>query len=318
MNGLVDCYTSIYKIRKEEYVYNNGRRKRVYGSVIIDKLFYDLDRFSTCWETTKRLHFRLLEDDIMHTIILSGGGFHIYVMTIPYKGRPEQKMKMVLKNAQHGVISIVNSKIENGNKITIGNPRKSDIDSHVIGDIARIARLPNTWHPKRKRYSIPIHNSDMKLTFKEVLEISKHQRKGIEMWGNNLIDLTKYEKEVVINMDYNLNDAVIKDIEPSSMLSLLPFFIQNLLTSREDGHRARYLTQIGMKIRGFPKSTAEKICKEYWSRKKFLHAISGHGYNSFDYIWSRNDLFFPNWQTLEEEGWKIPRLDYNYKLMYNR
>ena len=40
-------------------------------------------------------------------------------------------------------------------------------------------------------------DQNMKLTFKEVLIISKHQRKGIKIWGNKLIDLTKYEKEVI-------------------------------------------------------------------------------------------------------------------------
>ena len=331
INGRTDCYSSIYQIRKEEYVYrlDNGkdRRRRVYKSVIINKLYYDLDKFSTCWDTIKdKFHPRLVEEDIKHTIILSGGGFHPYIMTKPFTleslsgkvEKTEQRLKLTLKNAQHGVISIINEGLNNGDKITIGKPKKCDIDYHVIGDIGRIARIPNTWHPTRKRYAIPILEEDFKLSFEELLLKAKKQRKGIQFWGNKLIDLKDYDREITVPIGYELNDTTNSVSSPSSLLSLLPQFLQNLLTSREDGHRARYLIQVGMKTRGFPKSIAIDVCKQYWSKKKYLHAIYGHGYNSFDYIWSRNDLFFPNWKTLKEEGWKIPNEDLDFKFMNNK
>ena len=327
VNGLMNCYTSIYKIRKDEFKYKNGRKIRDYKSVVINKIYFDLDTFSTCWNSTKKMHDILLNKlDLQHCIILSGGGFHIYVITKDFKledlspetPRTEERLKIVIRNAFNDLLLQINKFLDEKNKITVGNPKKCDIDYHVRGDIARIARIPNTWHPKRKRYSIPIFSSDFDKSFDEILEISKNQREGVEIFGNNKLELSQYDRNIAEIIECELNDIKTINVNSNSVISLLPLFIQNLLVSGEDGHRARYLTILSMKIRGFPKSLAIDVCKQYWSNKKFHHALYGHNHNTFDDIYSRPELFFPNWKTLIEEGWKIPKEDFNYKDMDNR
>lgn len=268
-----------------------------------------------------------MKEDIKHTIILSGGGFHPYVFTKPLKiedledNKIESHLKFILKNAQHGIINIINKHLSKEDKITYGYQKTCDIDSHVIGDIGRIARIPNTWHPKRKRYAIPIIESDFDKTFKEILILSKNQRSEYEVFGNKLIDLKGYDmnfqKVQSNNVKLRDNGHNLKDL--SGVITLLPKFIQTLLATKDDGCRARYYTIVSMKVRGFPKSVSEDLCEKHWSPDKFKHALYGHGYSEFDYIYGRHDIFFPNWQTLINEGWNIPEEDINnYKLMYNR
>ena len=122
-NCVIDCYSTIYSIETP----------RRYDTVIIDKIFFDLDAPKTCWEATKKLHNHLLKQNLMHVALFSGGGFHVYVFT---KDNDINNPKNSIKNAQH--------KIANDAGITIGKPKKCDVDEHVIGDIARIARIPNT------------------------------------------------------------------------------------------------------------------------------------------------------------------------------
>lgn len=326
-NGITNLYTSIYQIRKNEYKIINNRKVRKYSSVIIDKLFYDLDIFKTCWHKTQLIHKSLMKEDIKHTVILSGGGFHPYIFTEPLKiedlkqDKTEQHLKFILKNAQQGVINnIINPYLSKEDKITYGYQKTCDIDSHVIGDIGRIARIPNTWHPKRKRYAIPIIKNDFTKSFEEILQLSKHQRPEFEVFGSKLINLKDYDKnftQVKNNIKLRDNGYNLKDLE--GIITLLPKFIQTLLITKDDGCRARYYTIVSMKVRGFPKSIAEDLCEKHWSEEKFKHALYGHGYNEFDYIYGRHDIFFPNWQTLIDEGWDIPEEDIkDYKLMYNR
>ena len=268
-----------------------------------------------------------MKEDIKHTIILSGGGFHPYVFTKPLKiedlkdNQTESHLKFILKNAQRGLINdIVNKHLSKEDKITYGYQKTCDVDSHVIGDIGRIARIPNTWHPKRKRYAIPIIESDFGKTFKEILILSKQQRSEYEVFGNKLINLHDYDRnfiQVQSNVKHiDNNNHNIKDLE--GLITLLPRFIQTLLMTKDDGCRARYYTIVSMKVRGFPKSASEDLCEKHWSPNKFKHALYGHGYNEFDYIYGRHDIFFPNWQTLIDEGWNITEEDKSYKLMYNR
>jgi len=323
-NGYSDCYIGLYQLPRNEVKHRGLHEVRSYKCAVIDKLFFDLDR-DNAWDIIKIMHIRLIEEDIKHTIILSGGGFHLYVFTKLFtiddikeqNYKTESSLKRILRNAQEYLLNLINKPLQL--KITVGDAHHADLDRQTFGDLSKQPRVPNCWHPKRKRYSIPIIESDFELDFEKLCLIAQQPRSVYQSFGTKLIDMSIYVNKAT-QCDYVM--PVVKDIhiniKDHNIIKLLPLFIQNLLNNHIDGHQARYLTEVSMRVRGFSKNMAIDICEAYWCDAKFKHALYGHGINEFENIWARQDLFFPNWGTLTKQGWSIPEEDYAYKEMWNR
>lgn len=292
-NCVIDCYSTIYSIKE----------KRKYNTAIIDKVFFDLDAPKTCWEATKKLHNKLLDKNLMHVVLFSGGGFHVYVFTT---GCDLENPKDAIRSAQH--------ELAREARITIGKPKKCDVDEHVIGDIARIARIPNTYNFRRKKFCIYLIKEDFDKTLQEIRDLGVKQRFVFEIFGERKLDLKRFDYKS-IEMDSSLKyvDPEVEYEGYNDLLNRLPPVIKKLLNDHRDGHRDRYLTILAMKEVGFPKNITIKICRNFWSLKKFNHAVYGHGHSQFNYIYNRGDLFFPNWETLKSEGYYLTKEDYDFR-----
>lgn len=291
-NGIMNCYSNVYKITDD----------RKYGDTI-DKLFFDLDNPKTCWEATKRMHKVLCEQDIRHVVLLSGGGYHIYVFS---KICSLMNKKNAIANAQHEIAKMCG--------VTIGEPKITDVDRHVIGDVARIARIPNTWNVSRRRFCVYLSDIDFDKTDEEIKLEAKQQRTKRQIFGTKLFDIKAFDCEPTMNsLEYMVMEGEMIEIkEDNHLIGVLPPFVRVMVLTHQDGHRDRFLTILACREAGIPLHICKSLCKKYWSQEKFYHALTGHGLDQFDYIYRREGQIFPNWETLVREGYKITKDDIEF------
>ncbi len=116
--GAYDCYTSVYPLSGE-----------------IDKIFYDLDGHARALEDAKHIYKHLTADGHIVVPVASGKkGIHIYVLL---DSQHYKKGKERLTNAAYQILYSVF-----GDEYS-----KTTADPHVIGDVRRITRIPNTRRP---------------------------------------------------------------------------------------------------------------------------------------------------------------------------
>lgn len=290
-NGIKDCYSSIYPII--------SRGKRNITSV--DKIFFDLDKHSTCWDSAKKMHLWLSDNSIKHIILLSGGGFHVYVFTVE---NTLKHPKQAIYNAQHYIAK--------ESYVTIGKPNKADVDEHVIGDVARIARIPNTWNLKRKRFCIYITQEDINKSFDEIKQTAKKQRFETHVFDGMLFDLTPFDTEPTITQDIIVLDTPDALNNVDGCMNLLPPLIKRLLSEGSCGWNDRYIQILAMRESGLPYKAAVELCRKYWSPEKFKHAMIDEE-NQIGYVYGRGDLFFPAWSTLQRKGYVVTKDDLKFE-----
>jgi len=295
-NGITNCYAGLYSIPE----------KRGHDRAIIDKVYYDLDS-SGSWNKIREVHKELVKRNIMHYIQFTGGGFGLFIFT---NSKRLKNPKSALRNYQIKMAKQLN--------MTIGKPMKADVDEHVVGDIARITRIPNTFNAKKKRqlYCIPIIEEDFNKSFDEIKDMAKKQRilNAGFLFGEKFVSLLEFDKEQSLD-SLMMKDVVVREVEDKNVqeiLSLLPPLIVKLLQNRKDGWRDRYIQVIAMKELGFPKGLASAICRKFWSREKFYHYLVEED-DQFTYVWNRGDIYFPNWDTLQREGYYVSPEDRKFK-----
>lgn len=121
-NGVEDCYASIYP--------DGG---------VIDKIFFDFDGKNSLRDSRK-LYRWLLDEEIPSIPVISGmKGYHIYVLLCPDLGTKEELTTATLGILRHAF----------GKEIKSKTP--ISVDFHCIGDIRRIARIPNTLRPPENK-----------------------------------------------------------------------------------------------------------------------------------------------------------------------
>ena len=268
-NGLKKAvYTSIYMF---ENIFDN--KKPDYESAVIDKLFFDFDDKSCdAYKECNTLHQYLLKEDIKHCIIMSGRGYHLYVFVEVFK--PEN-IKSYIYNSQHHFIDTLNL----------------SVDVQVIGNPAQLARVPNTFNGKGKRFCIPLTREQFEKGDEFIKELANKQNfvTNISI-GNKLFDISKF--------DYvadNIEDFEFEvDIETShgNYMNDSPPFIKSLLTNKNLGWNGRYLLILYFKEIGFTKEEVFNILKNTLSPTKFNHCVVEE--RQLQYLFGRHDLVFPN------------------------
>ncbi|MBU1037411.1 hypothetical protein KKF32_05340 [Patescibacteria group bacterium] len=124
-NGASDCYSSIYP-----------------ADGTVDKIFFDIDSqngVTGALDESRRLYTFLLSRGFNVIPILSGKkGFHFYLLLQP---KQYDNAKSRLTRATLSVLSECFGYSDDGVIKT------ATVDPHIIGDIRRISRIPNTLRP---------------------------------------------------------------------------------------------------------------------------------------------------------------------------
>lgn len=281
-NGLTDVYAALYP-------------HEVVDKIVFD---FDIDEYDD-WEDMmqdyRRLSRRLEDDGYSQMSVFSGNGLHKYVKTVETElARPKAALRTVQENYQEQLD--LNS------------------DEVIFGDIKRIFRVPNTFHPGAQRYCVPLkHDEAMNLTQQEIYDLAQGQRFGVgAITGGDEYPIHQFDKAGSSmrpqfqgeKVPGNFNPA---DVEPEGVLFPIYPCISNILRNWEDmeqkghglGFRRRFLIILHLKETGHTYEETVSILKKYLSNEEFFHAV--HDEKQVRQIYKRDDLLFPDCNRLMSE-----------------
>jgi hypothetical protein len=139
-NGVNGVYTSLYDT-----------------ALAIDKVFFDIDNedLQKAKDDAKTLMGRLNEYNLPYIFIFSGRkGFHVYIPLYSWIPPNIETARYVLKSIQLPLIDGISS-----------------IDRHVVGDVRRLARVPNTLN--KNNYCVPLPNEFINWSLSTIIDYAK-------------------------------------------------------------------------------------------------------------------------------------------------
>jgi len=292
----------------------NGRKKAVYTSIysfeniaetwkvdyetaIIDKLFFDFDDKSCdSYKECSSLHNHLTKENIKHSIVMSGRGYHLYVHTEPY--------------------SVVNKKscIYNGQMYFISK-LSLICDPQVLGNPAQMARVPNTYNIKGSRFCIPLTNNQFCIGDEGIKELAKEQNFVKDIFiGEKLFDLKpldyKSEKEIDTSIFETDNDAGCE----IDYFNHAPNCIKQMLKNGNAGWKERFLIILYYRDMGYSRKEVFNILQENLDENKFKHCV--HEEKQLQYLFSRHDLTFPCCDKIIQDGFCTGKCKNYNKVIY--
>lgn len=284
-NKITNCYYSLYSLDEHGKFENSD----------INKIAFDFDG-PEAFEHLKKLVKYLDEEDIKHCFFYSGKkGFHCYVFTIDYEHL--QNPKDALFNAHKWFEK----------KVGIIN------DEHIVGDVARIFRIPNTWHIDGKRYCIPLKHYDLTKTWEDVKEKAKEQNFEISYYGSKFLNMKQFDVEVSerSHKSVDMPEYVHKiEVNDEMVKRFLPC-VQNWLHNAENNqsgcnYEARYYFALYCKEMALPKSICSKLAEKYFKKKKRTDEFRNDyehfkRHNVIEYAY-REDKIMPNCETFFQKG----------------
>ena len=288
-NGKCTVFTSLYAFKEIEH------NKGVYDSAKIRQIFFDFDNPLTSLSCVRKCHNYCKERDLKHTMIFSGGGFHFYIAAL-YPNFLNDK-KTSIGNAQHQIAT------ELGFKVGIdGEDPEVCLDGHIIGNVAQLVRVPNTWNIRRRRFCIPISEEDIKtLTLEGFKELAKKQRLvPLFTYGRTHLDLKPYDgMPFERNREMSDDFSVEGDVEVN--LDSFPPCIKFLSQKRILKHRERFLFILYCRQLGVPLNSTLKALRGFLDSRTYNHSVNEERQPLN--VYGRRDLVFPRCETLKEMGY---------------
>ena len=276
-------FTSLYSFSELNPAGNRGN----YGSANLNKIYLESDKGSV--EPIKLLHNYCRQRKLLHCFFFSGRGFHFYIGT---SGDVKNK-KGTVTNSQLSICNDLGLKP--------GVDSESDIDSHVIGNLAQMVRVPNSFNLKRKCYCIPLRVSDLSKTVEEIKLKAKKPCPGIPIYGKDFFDLTPFDSEP-ITKDYDIKvDIPDGSVNVDSInVDKFPNCIKFLLNQHDIKHKERFILISYLRDSGLPLSVTVELLRKYMPYKIFRHCVLEE--KQVYFIYKRTDLKFPCCKSLMKEG----------------
>jgi hypothetical protein len=284
-NGKTKVFTSLYSFDEIE------NKRGIYESARINKIYFDFDNPETSLLCANKLHNYSLEHDYSHCIFFSGGGFHVYIK-VNYPNNLKNK-KASVGNAQYF--------IADENKINIGINGNSDLDGHIIGNIAQLVRIPNTYNIKRKKFCIPISDEDLKTkNMDDFKGLANRQRFEFFSYGKGALDIEKFDGEE-FDREYEISDNIESGSSGITIdIEKLPPCIKEFTTKKHLKHGERYLFILYCRELGLLYEDTLALMKTFLEPKVFFHCVKQERQPFWTY--RRKDLIFPSCETLKERG----------------
>jgi len=287
----------------------NGVKQKLYFSLyncddkgqftnpLIDKISFDFDN-DKCFDNVLRLATYCNQMNYRYTIVFSTKGFWVHILT---KNYGELKYpKDALRQAQEFIIKEVG--------FIYNKTVNSDIDFHIIGDIARVSRMVGSKDTKRQLYCISVQEKEM-ISYEYVKTLSKKQRIDIYWNNSNYFDIRPFDNKIF--KDYGFFDMPLIKCEinvEDKLVKILPPCVQDMLLKQDKAtYRGRFLYTLYMKELGFNKETTDELANKYFSlfertdelRNNYVHY---QRVKCLDLVYGNDRLFFPNCETLFQEG----------------
>lgn len=297
-NGKKNIYFSLYNsVQKRDYQFGGDN----FSTAVIDKIFFDLDGNSLerPFEDLKKLIGYAWNHNYKFCMCFSGKkGFHFYLFC------DETKSKDYLKNAHRYFTKILNI----------------DLDCHVVGDVARISRMPNTYHLTGNKFCIPLSIDDVKKGLPHILKKAESPNPEFCIYGTEIVDLKALPKVEngngngeIPEFDYNsileVDDALINDFPPC---------VKAWLTTKEHSiHRNRFYFALYCAHAGLTPQECNSLAKKYLGkikersgcRTRYQEFISE---KAIEYAYSK-DFVIPNCARLFDEKACLGKCEYYKK-----
>jgi hypothetical protein len=185
-NGILSCYCTVYKFR------DHDNYLCIYDTAIIDRVFFDFDD-ENAFDDILKMEKYYSKLNIKRAILFSGGGYHFYI-----------KCKRVTEN-KRGTLR--------GYQEYITDKLKLLPDTNVFGDIARIARIPNTYNRKRRKFCIAIKPEWLKKGDKWIRKRAGKPHKWFEWHGEKVENIEGHEVNIEPLMPQLDNIEIRSDIK---------------------------------------------------------------------------------------------------------
>jgi len=282
-NGIKNIYFALYQCDNE----------KKYDTAHIDKIYFDLDPVETdpekCCLDAKHLHNHLLDENIKHVMLFSGGGFQVFIFTKNFKHLKNSKQTVF--NCQDHYCRLL----------------EIDLDKQVKGDVARLARVPNTFNVKRRRYCISVSREDLEQGYDYIRKKAFKQHFKMYVYGKLRLDIKRFDGQISYNVDVmDIDEDVKIKIDKNKFLKTLPPCISSGLACREPRWRQRFLIITYLREKGYTFSETIQILKEYLKPTKFKHCMQIE--HQPKYIYKKGDISFPTCERIKKEGF-CPELD---------
>ena len=240
-------YTTIYHFTD---INNN---KIDYNTAIIDKVFFDLDS-DECYEDMLKLHREFNSNKLKHAVIFSGRGFHIYLF-VKISNLKNQKDALTLTH-----------------KYFI-DKLQLNVDEHIIGDLARLTRVINTYNIRRRRYCIPITEKYINRGYEKIRERAERQYFAKKyIFNKNLFDITQFDRQIIptpLNIDIN---NIKSDIVDFNKLKIPPCVLMMLQNSHPIWKERGYVLTF-FRDKGLTEEETVQIISKFWNKETIKHSI---------------------------------------------
>lgn len=253
-----DFYDIVNKYNGKKTLFYSLYKKIDNNIIECDKIFFDFDGEDSIYDIRK-LHKYCLEKDIKHIMFFSGGGFHCYIFC------KKQQIDSNKLNAVHTYFI---------KRLNI------NIDKHIVGDISRVSRIPNTYNIKRQRYCIPAMTEDLREGFNYLKEKAIKQRFEYKIYGKKILNLNYFKKrdyfKNIVKISYKID--VFNEIQIDSKIKTNIIYqclrpcVQKLCVP-EARWRARFHIITEIQNNGFSLSQCIAFLKSFLSEKKFKHSV---------------------------------------------
>lgn len=287
-NGVKNIYRTIYNFRARD-----GFRA-AYRTAIIDKIAFDFDfddqnKEIVPYDEAKRLVDYLWEQGLVHEISSSSAGrYHIYIHC-EIRNHSDSEKKQMLRNAQLFYINLL----------------KLNCDPHIVGDLARIMRVTDTYNVKRKSYCVSLSREEFCKGDEFCKSLTKTQRMKRFLIGEKKIEIEKiayqsssFLKRISASIEGNVQ-AKIKEFDHDKLFKSLPDCAKRSLVS-EPYYRERFLLIMTLKETcGFVQEETEALFKKYFPKYLYDHCVLEE--KQVDYLY-KTDQMRPAFITLVDEG----------------
>lgn len=293
-------FTSVYHFTAVD----KEKNKPDYNSALVDKIFLDIDE-SNEWDNLRKFHDRLKERNIQHTVMFSGRGFHIYIFC-----------KVVNGNAEGWVKSqAIKQWVQD-------NVKDLKYDNVVVGDLARITRIPNTFNFKGRRFCIPLTEEMIRKTYEEISEIARRQNFNYQFYGDTKIEL-KVENVTISSVEKDYEKMLSEETTEETDIVLeveFPPFLKKILAQKketwgkESGWKDRALVIIWLKEQGFSLRQTIQFLKLHFTVSEYRHSVleEKQPFYIFKRDLTHNPFHFPNIKKLLDDGYKLSKEDLEF------
>ncbi|MEM5866354.1 MAG: hypothetical protein QXG39_00340 [Candidatus Aenigmatarchaeota archaeon] len=292
-----NLYTSVYHFR----VVDRERNKPFYDSAVVDKIFIDVDEPSEL-PNLLNIHQWLCKKELLHTIIFSGKGFHLYI---------------ILKELDEGLSGWI--KKEAIRRWVLDNIQNLKFDEVVLGDLARITRIPNTFNFRRGRFCIPLTSEHLEKSYEEICEIARKQNFKYEFFGKKKVSLNVKEvKSTWENLEKNFK------FEERGQVILTPIdfppFIKKIIEKKKKfwdksmGWKERYIIILWLKENGYTFKECVEYLKTILTKEEFIHCVYDEKQPQYIYSkeFTKNPYHFPTIPCLLRYGFQLTEEDFKF------